>query len=104
MASVHTFQAVELNKTQLKKIEKIFIAAKVPYFTHGVLSYDNFNPEHFSKSITAGKFVIDAAGIIGHIKDNNLVQAIKTEFSGVDLVAWFKANQVHQNQLLKPQP
>lgn len=102
MGSVHTFKAVELTANQLKRIEKVFIAADVPYFTNGVLSWANV--VGLSKSITAGKYVVNATGLIEHIKDNNLVQAIKTEFKGVDLQAWFKANQVHKRQLLKVEP
>lgn len=97
--NVNDGMAVELTANQLKRIEKVFIAAGVPHFTNGVISWANVTG--LSESITAGKYVVNAQDMIAHIKDNDLADAIKTEFAGVDLQAWFKANKVHYSQLIK---
>tara|TARA_R110000803_G_scaffold52326_2_gene107748 strand:- start:15775 stop:16092 length:318 start_codon:yes stop_codon:yes gene_type:complete len=99
MSSVHDFKVVPATGPQLKKIEKVFIDAGVPYFTNGKLSWDTITPGTVYKRIADGKYYVSASGIIDHAQDNNLVQALKDAFSGTDLIAWFKANKTHKNNV-----
>jgi hypothetical protein len=98
MASVHDFLVVPATKAQLKRIEQVFIDNDAPYFTNGKLTWQDLDIDvEIYKRIADGKYYVSASGIIDHAQDNNLVQALKTEFAGTDLVAWFKSHKVHKN-------
>lgn len=104
---------------QMQRVEKIFLnhnnilvdtygfpndeTTFFPYFTYGQIAWDQVNLDSFYLRVADGKHYITAQDFIDHAKQQrlkadgttgNLVQALRDEFSGTDLIAWFEANKV----------
>lgn len=92
---------IELTKTQIKRVEKVFILNNRPYFSGGDATWDKVDYSYIQPSKNADKFIINAGRLIGHIKNNKLGKAIKTEFAGVDLLDWMQKHKIKRSLIKK---
>lgn len=81
---------IDLTITQMRKVEKVFRSAGFPYFTEGDGAYSTYDGSNIPQK--DGKFVVHAWKLWIHAEAYGLVQALKTEFSNVDIVEWMKQN------------
>lgn len=89
---------VLLTLTQVKKIEKIFIANNVPFFTDGILSWDNANYNRIAFSNQSGKLMIAVSKFVKHVVKYKLKDKLQAEFQ-TDIVTWIKNNKQLRNDL-----
>lgn len=88
----------------IKRMEKIFIANDVPYWTDGNLAAA-VAKYRMRKEKGTTKKLVHLADLWGHIKEHNLKSAIKTELSDVlqtvDLQVWLQNNKKRRSTVIE---
>mgnify|MGYP003631440080 CR=1 FL=1 len=83
---------IGFNITQIRKLEKIFRQFGRPFFTDGTGDYSTFDGSNLRLHNSKYYVWLDQLrdNIVG---DQNLRQALKDEFSNVDIPDWIDANK-----------